>query len=85
MTFLLLRNYFWDFNISIFQLQKERELIRHFWLDLIACLDLIWKLDRFDLIQMVLSISKFLCLWHIMMLLFRYIFKNPSCYKKQYI
>lgn len=38
------------------------------WLDFTACLQLIWKPELFDLIQMVFSISKLLCLWHIMMI-----------------
>jgi len=74
MAFLFLRNYFWDFSINILQLQKARELIRHYMTRFHVCLNLIRKPDLFDPIQMVLSISKVLCLWHIMMLLFRYLF-----------
>lgn len=67
---------FWGIisEISISNSRRKENSLDIIWLDFIACLNLIWKPDLFDPIQMVLSISKLLCLWHIMMLLFRYIF-----------
>lgn len=53
------------------------------WLDFTACLQLIWKPELFDLIQMVFSISKLLCLWHIIMI--RHVFYTFNIIKNETI